>query len=211
MLEQILRHLDTASLVGGSTAILLLILGIDLMLTLVHSLQELRGRLWRYFGAIAGVSISDFVGVLIFFVVLTVGLWVVGWIGITGDLPITERRSERLAAAAIGILIGARLSDRRYSHVLLDRRGYRPNPGLKSTPYYLTEAIVLAVVFSPLLTDHYILGALGFLIGWATFFFVLPFIRAFRVVPRLRREPWKAGEPSPAWARLLREEPQTDV
>jgi len=209
MLEEILRHIDMASLVGGSTVALLLILGINLTLTLLHSLQELRGRLWRYFGAIAGVSISDFVGVLFFFVLLTVSLWAIGWIGITGYLPIIER-SERLAASTIGILIGARLSDRRYSHVLLDRRGYRPNPGLKSTPYYLAEAILLAVVFSPLLTDHYILGALGFLVGWAPFFLVLPVIRALRVVPGVRREPWKAGEPSPAWARLRREE-QTDV
>jgi hypothetical protein len=207
MLEEILQHIDRASLLGGSAASLL-ILGVNLTLTLVHSLQELRGRLWRYFGAIAGVWIPDFLGVLLFFVVLTVSLWAIGWIGITGYLPFIGQ-SERRAAWAVGTLIGARLSDGRYSHVLLDRRGYRPNPGLQSTPYYFAEAILLAVVFSPLLTEHYIVGALGFLGGWIVFLFVLPFIRACRVVPWLRREQWKAGEPSPTWARLRSEVPES--
>jgi hypothetical protein len=44
----------------------------DLALTLLHSLQERKGRLWRYFGAIAGVKIPDSFGQLVFFGGLTI-------------------------------------------------------------------------------------------------------------------------------------------
>src|SRR5262249_29186616 len=43
-------------------------------------------------------------------------------------------------AAALGVLIGARLSDTIASHALLYTVGYRPNPGFSSTPLYVIEA-----------------------------------------------------------------------
>src|SRR5262252_6346402 len=112
MLDGMLQHIGHTSVFGSSAFALVAIIGIDFTLTFVHALQEFRGRLWRYFGAIAGLSIPDAAGVTLFFVVLTLILWTAGWIGITGQVP-GFGQSEPLAAAAVGILIGGRLSDRR--------------------------------------------------------------------------------------------------
>ena len=150
---------------------------VDLGLTLVHSVQEFEGRLWRHFGAIAGVWIPDVLGVLSFSLGLTVFLWTIGFAGITGHVAFF-RIPEWLAIGALGLLIGVRLSDRLYSHVRLDRQGYRPNPGLKSTPYYLAEAIVMIMLFFPGLMSHYFAAAVGFIIGWLFFYTLLPLLRA---------------------------------
>jgi hypothetical protein len=209
MLEGMLRHLDQTSVFGPSAIALIVILGVNFSLTLVHALQEFKGRLWRYFGAIVGVSIPDRVGILSFFVLLTLLLWLVGWIGITGHVPVFSQ-CEPLTMGAIGALVGGRLSDRRYSHVLLDRQGYKPNPGIQSTPFYAAEGAFLTVVFLPGLAHHYIAGALGFALGWAFFFIVLPLIRCLRGFASLRREAWKAGERAPAWAGLASEVPRRE-
>jgi hypothetical protein len=46
-----------------------------------------------------------------------------------------EVDADALAMASVGGLIGALLPDLWYSHVRLDLRGYRPNPGVASAPY----------------------------------------------------------------------------
>ena len=194
-----LQYLRNVSLLPPSALALVLLLVVDLGLTLVHSIQEMKGRLWRYFGAIAGVWIPDVLGVLSFSLGLTVFLWVVGFAGITGHVAFF-RIPEWLAIGSLGLLIGGRLSDRLYSHVRLDHQGYRPNPGLKSTPYYLAEAIMIIVLFFPGLMSHYIASAAGFIIGWLFFYTVLPLLRLLRIISPLRREPWKPGEDMPSWA-----------
>jgi len=194
-----LQYLRDVSLLPPSALALVLLLVVDLSLTLVHSIQEMKGRLWRYFGAIAGVWIPDVLGVLSFSLGLTVFLWVVGFAGITGHIAFF-RIPDRFAIGALGLLIGGRLSDRLYSHVRLDRLGYRPNPGLTSTPYYLAEAIILIVLFFPGLMSHFIASAVGFIVGWLFFYAVLPLLRLLRVISPLRREPWKPGENMPSWA-----------
>ena len=201
MAAQSQQYLRDVSLLPPSALALVLILVADLGLTLVHSIQELKGRLWRYFGAIAGVRLPDVLrdvlGFLVFFVGLTVTLWIVGFAGITGHIAFF-RIPDRFAIGALGLLIGGRLSDRLYSHVRLDRLGYRPNPGLTSTPYYLAEAIILIVLFFPGLMSHFIAAAGGFILGWLFFYLVLPLLRLLRVIPSFRREPWKPGEPMPS-------------
>ena len=94
-------------LLGSSyTLITLTILQIiDLAFTLLHSLQERKGQLWRYFGAIAGVKIPDGVGLAVFFVALTISLWTVGLLGITG----TVLWQTALAFGCLGAIIGCRL------------------------------------------------------------------------------------------------------
>lgn len=191
------QYLRDVSVLPPSSLLLGLILAIDLGLTLVHSLQELKGRLWRYFGAIAGVWLPDVAGVLGFFFGLTGFLWLVGFMGITGHLAFF-RLPDWLAIACLGFLIGARLSDRLYSHVRLDHQGYRPNPGLSSTPYYLAEAITLLVLFFPGLMHHPVAALSGFIFGWLFFYTVLPLLRLLRMIPFLRREPWKPGEVRPS-------------
>jgi hypothetical protein len=195
--EEMQQHLSAVSFLGPSAVALVLILAVDLLLTLVHSVQELNGKLWRYFGAIAGIRIPDVVGFSLFFVVLTALLWAVGVAGIAGYLPIYGRVADDSAMGAVGGLIGARLSDRRYSHVRLHRQGYRPNPGLPSTPYYLAEAVILTVLFLPGLRSYSIAAVIGFLIGWLFFYSILPLLRSLRVIPALRLDPWNPGEPMP--------------
>lgn len=68
------HYLGVVSLLGPSTLALVLILVVDLGLTLVHSVQELKGKLWRYFGAIEGFKILDKFGFSIFFLGLTTSL-----------------------------------------------------------------------------------------------------------------------------------------
>jgi hypothetical protein len=195
---ELLERLSHLSYLQASGFALIAILTLDLLLTLVHSIQELNGHLWRYFGAIAGLQIPDAIGFSLFFLVLTATLWALGLAGIAGYVPIFGRVSDNLAMAALGGLIGSRLSDMRYSHVRLDRQGYRPNPGLSSTPYYLAEAVILAVLFLPGLLIHWWSAPTGFLIGWLFFYSILPFLRFLRrVIPSLSQDAWNPKEPIP--------------
>ena len=112
---------------SNTLAFLALIQIVDLALTLIHSLQERKGQLWRYFGAIAGVKIPDSFGQGVFFGGLTLSLWIVGLIGIYG----TVTWQTPLAFGCLGAIVGCRLSDSLYSHVRLNYEGYKPNPGLQ--------------------------------------------------------------------------------
>jgi hypothetical protein len=194
-------------------ALAVILLGVDLVLTLVHSLQELKGvnaPLWRYFGAIIGVQIPDWLGFPVFFVLLTVVLWAVGLAGIIGYVPFLEKeRRDKWAIAAVGVLIGARISDGIFSHILLWYLGYRPNPGLASIPYYFAEALFLIILFFPGLKRHWGWATAGFAIGFFFFLLVLPSLQLIRQILLLLGfesfcpEPWLSGESSPEWARLL--------
>lgn len=194
-------------------ALAVILLGFDLVLTLVHSLQELKGAnapLWRYFGAIIGVQIPDWLGFAVFFVLLTLVLWAVGLAGISGYVPFLDKeKREKWAIAAVGVLIGARISDGIFSHILLWCLGYRPNPGLASIPYYFAEALFLIILFFPGLKRHWGRAISGFAIGFFFFLLVLPSLQLVRQIFLLLGfetfcpEPWLSGEPSPVWARLL--------
>src|SRR5437899_6248324 len=94
-----------------STLALALIVGTDLALSLLHSLQEWKGSevpLWRVFGAIVGVWIPHPVGFALFTGGLTVLLWTVGLMGISGWLPTLGPVALPWAVGALGFLVGAR-------------------------------------------------------------------------------------------------------
>ena len=100
---------DTWTLVLG-----ILILAVNLGLSSLHSYQERKGMLWRYFGAIAGLRIPDVLGKLGFFWGLTAVLWLLGLIGIAGlwtgtATTETATASAWIAMAAIGALSGQRV------------------------------------------------------------------------------------------------------
>jgi len=104
-------------------------------------------------------------------------------------------------AGALGALIGARLSDTLVSHLLPYAIGYRPNPGLSSTPLYVLEAGFIAWVFKAALTADPHHAEIGFAGGVMAFVLVLPLLWLLRTaVPALRRVPWTRGQPMPAWA-----------
>jgi hypothetical protein len=182
---------------GSSYTLLLLaiIQIIDLALTLTHSLQEREGRLWRYFGAIAGVKIPDSFGQIAFFGGLTLALWIVGMIGIYG----TMTWQTPLAFGCLGAIVGCRLSDSLYSHVRLDHEGYKPNPGLKSVKYYLIESAGLIVIFFPTIAAHPGAVAIGFVIGALAFYSVIPTLRILGPLVFEKMEPWQKGTPQPQW------------
>src|SRR6516164_9791511 len=80
--------------------------------------------------------------------------------------------------------------------------GYRPNPGLKSTPLYVLEAAFILLTFwkGLLLSPHAAIW--GFACGAGLFILVLPLLRAWRAIaPSWRRAPWVRWQPLPAWTK----------
>ena len=181
-----------------SAPILVLILIADFAITSLHSYQEWKGvgaPLWRNFGAIVGLDVPDRLGFLFFTALLTLTLFAIGCVGITGLF------GPWLTAAALGALIGARLSDTIVSHLLLYTVGYRPNPGLSSTPLYVVEAVLIGWVFSTRLAAQPGPAILGVVVGVLMFVAVLPTLRlARRVMPAWTRDPWSSWQPIPSWA-----------
>ena len=167
----------------------------DLALTLLHSLQERKGRLWRYFGAIAGVKIPDSFGQLVFFGGLTISLWIVGLLGITG----TVLWQAPLAFGCLGAIIGCRISDGLFSHILPNNAGYRPNPGLTSVPLYFVEALVLVAIFFPTIRMHTFDALIGFIIGTLAFYVVIPGLKIFGPLLFEPIKRWEKGSPQPSW------------
>jgi hypothetical protein len=199
-----LNHLDQFSIFGRSSVALFLILGLDLTFSAIHAYEEWRGEeapLWRVFGAIVGLWVSNRAGFLVFTVGLTLALWVAGLAGICGCLPIAER-SLAATVGALGVIIGARISDTLLSHWGLYALGYRPNPGLKSTPLYVLEAVFITLTFWKGLALAPVAAWTGIAAGAAVFVLVLPVMRAFRAIrPSLARPPWIRWQPLPAWTK----------
>jgi hypothetical protein len=177
---------------------LVLILIADFALTLLHSYQEWKGAgapLWRNFGAIVGLKIPDGLGFFGFALVLTLILLAVGYLGIIGPL------NAFWTVLALGALIGARLSDTLVSHLALHALGYRPNPGLSSTPLYILEAGFLAWMFHPQLSADACGRNVGLVLGIIFFVSVLPTLKlVWWLCPSCRRPPWQRGQPMPSWA-----------
>jgi hypothetical protein len=203
--DEVLDHLDQVSVFGRSALAVVLILGIDLALSLLHSLQEWKGSevpLWRVFGAIVGIWIPHPLGFASFTLGLTVTLWAVGLMGLAGWLPIAGPIPLCAAIGALGALVGARVADTLVSHWLLYGLGYRPNPGLSSTPLYLTEAAFIGTAFWKGFSLAPQPAWWGFALGCLFFCLVLPALRGLRaVVPSWRRECWARWEPLPAWTK----------
>lgn len=200
----VLDHLDHVSIFGRSSVALLLLLGLDWAFSALHSYQEWRAAkapLWRIFGAVVGVWVPNRLGFLSFTVGLTLLLWWVGLAGITGWLPIVGYLTEPTAIGALGAIIGARISDTLVSHWGLHALGYRPNPGLSSTPLYVLEAAFIVLTFWKGLSLHPVAAWLGFACGAGFFILVLPVLRSARwIVPSASRPPWKRRQPLPDWA-----------
>ena len=191
------NHFSEVSSFGRSATLLVLILTASFAITALHSWQEWKGPgapLWRNFGAIVGVKIPDPLGFLGFTAALTLVLWALALTGIAGW-------PRWIAPAfALGALIGARLSDTLISHVLLYMLGYRPNPGLSSTPLYVLGALFLIVAFHPGLQADPASAWKGIAAGAIFFVLVLPGLWLLRLlIPGWRRERWRRGQPMPAW------------
>jgi hypothetical protein len=199
-----LDHFSQISGFGRSASLLVLIVAANFAITALHSWQEWKGPgapLWRNFGAIAGLKIPDTLGFVGFTVALTLTLWALGLIGIAGWFPLKGAVGPGCAAFALGALIGARVADTLVSHLLLYYRGYRPNPGLSSTPLYVLEALFVIAAFHAGLQAASLSAAFGIFAGAGFFVAVLPLLRWLRTrIPAWQRELWQPGQPMPSWA-----------
>ena len=104
-----------------------------------------------------------------------------------------------LAFGCLGAIIGCRLSDSIFSHILLNIEGYRPNPGLPSVPLYFLESLVLVIVFYPTIRMHTTQTLIGFVLGALAFYMVIPGLRIFGPLGYERIERWEKGSPQPVW------------
>jgi hypothetical protein len=201
----VLDHLDQFSIFGRSSIAFFLILGLDWAFSAVHAYDEWRGEeapLWRVFGAIVGLRVPDRAGFLVFTLGLTLALWGAGLFGICGCLPIVGAIWLPATVGALGVIIGARISDTLVSHWELYALGYRPNPGLRSTPLYVLEAAFIALTFWKGLSLAPGAAWTGVALGAVVFVLVLPVLRAFRAIwPACARPPWVRWQPLPAWAK----------
>lgn len=183
---------------------LLVVLGLNWTVTAIHTFEEWKGGivpLWRVFGAIVGVSLPDWLGLPVFTVGLTLLLWGLGLAGIAGWVPFVGPISIHTSAWALGAIIGARLSDTLVSHWSLYGLGYRPNPGLKSTPLCVADAMFLLFSFRKGLSLFPGAAWIGVACGVGFFVLVLPLISTLRMIPPWRRLPWVRNEPLPVWTR----------
>jgi hypothetical protein len=200
-----LDHLDQVSIFGRSSVAFFLILALDWAFSAVHAYDEWRGEeapLWRVFGAIVGLRLPNWLGFLSFTLLLTLALWGAGLAGIGGCLPIAGQLSPAAAVGALGVIIGARVSDTLVSHWGLYALGYRPNPGLKSTPLYVLEALFIALTFWKGLSLAPCAAWTGVALGAGFFILVLPGLRAVRAIrPSWARAPWIRWQPLPAWTK----------
>jgi hypothetical protein len=203
-MDAVLTHLNQVPVFGRSTPALIAILAANLAITAIHSYQEWKGAgapLWRNFGAIVGLKVPNWLGFLLFTAVLTLALWAVGLVGITAWFPLIGLVSPSIAIGALGVLIGARLSDTLVSHLLPHGAGYRPNPGLSSTPLYVIEALFVAFAFHAGLAAYPRSAAIGVSLGALFFVAVLPSLWLVRcAVPAWSGTPWLRGQPIPPWA-----------
>jgi hypothetical protein len=204
-MNAVLDHLDQVSIFGRSSVAFFLILGLDWAFSAVHAYDEWRGEeapLWRVFGPIVGLRVPNSVGFFFFTLVLTLALWSAGLAGICGCLPFVGQIPMSATVGALGVIIGARIADTLVSHWALYALGYRPNPGLKSTPLYVLEAFFIALTFWKGLSHVPCAAWTGIAVGALVFILVLPGLRALRTIwPSWARPPWVRWQPLPEWAK----------
>ena len=200
-----LDHFERVSIFGPSAVALWLIVAVNWIFTAVHIYEEWKGEsvpLWRAFGAIVGVRLPDWLGFAFFTVLLTLVLWTIGLAGIAGWwLLFFSTASTWWGVWALGAVIGARVTDTVVSHWIPFAVGYRPNPGIRSTPLYVVEALFLLYAFWPGLVSEPLAAWLGLLAGAIVFVLVLPAIWVAGLVVRDWRHPhWLRGTVIPNWA-----------
>lgn len=193
-------YFASVSVFGDVPIIAVLFAIADMTLTFVHANQERQGRLWRYFGAIYGFRFPNGLGLLTFFVSMTAVLWIVAIVGILGALAWNGGQMHEFGVAAVAILIGGRLADSWKSHIALSRKGYRPNPGLASVPFYIADAVALSAIFAPGLIHHWYLAIPGIAVGAGFYWLLVPISLSLLAGVLPRHQPWIAGQPMPDWA-----------
>jgi hypothetical protein len=191
------------------TTLIYISFGVSLVLTGWHLTEEYVGRLWDYFGLIAGVLIPRRLGISVFTVGLgaTLVLAAVGILDLGGGFD-----GYWLSLLGVGFLIGGRVSDWWHSHFTLQKkyqgeRGFRGNPGWLSSWFYLADAALLVYLlyaFREGWRNDAGWPALfvGLLSGVLLFLLVIPTIKGIRnkLPARYVKDPWEPYQPMPKWA-----------
>jgi len=148
-------------------------------IAVLHAIEEYRGRLWVYFGTITGASwlntLKPAVGTL---------LIVAPALLLQCTAVILAFSAETVNAFWLAVLIGARVGDALFSHVMPFARGVAPlpashgstqlNPGLSSAAIYLVDSAVLAIAYSALLFAPTSTALFGLAAGAGFFALVQP-------------------------------------
>lgn len=204
-MSAILDHFDQVSIFGRSVVALIIILGLDWSFSAIHAYEEWRGEsapLWRVFGAIVGLWLPHWLGFLLFTLGLTLILWSAGLLAVAGWFPFVGNVPPAVAMGALGFMIGARISDTLISHWGLYAAGYRPNPGLRSTPLYVIEVVALLTIFHQGLWHSEAAACWGLICGAGFFILVLPMMKAGRAIALpWQRATWVRWQPLPAWTK----------
>lgn len=144
---------------------------LSLILTVAHVAEEYHGRLWRYFGSIAGVWIPHPVGIVSFSIGLLALLSTLAVIGFSeiGSF------SDSFRLGAVFALIGGRLGDVWFSHWRLAlRHDWISNPGFRTSFLYFAEGMMLLIVFRGEIAANFGQLLLCFAAGAGFFWSVIP-------------------------------------
>ena len=147
----------------------------------IHAEEEKNGKLWTYFGKITGATwlenLSPWLGYLLIVIPAHV-LQTVAALGAFG--------TNKVLPFWLALLIGARLGDAIFSHIIPVLRGFKSspeetaaksNPGLPTGLIYLADSIALALIFhGPLLAASRETLLSGFAIGAGFFAVVQPLL-----------------------------------
>jgi hypothetical protein len=202
-MNESLAYFAQISRFGPSLQMFYLVLAADLLFTTVHVWQEAQSRppLYRVFGAVAGFWFPGWIGFLAFTVILPIFLWTVGLFAYAGLHLSFGPHPIGVNICALGIILGARLSDSIFSHWKLAAQGYRPNPALSSTVLYTLEVILILSAFQPGLALDPTFALCGFAIGAIPFLIVIPLMKWLRTKNKAnQRPPWIPGTRIPDWA-----------
>lgn len=135
----------------------------------LHAYEETKGHLWSYFGKVYKNPLLNRLG------------GVLGFVGVVAPALLLQGSAAVLAfvggsPAALAVLIGARVGDAYFSHLIPARLGHVPNPGLPTAMIYVVDAIFLYLAFADsMFAAPYARLGLAFGVG---FFAALPIVFA---------------------------------
>lgn len=142
---------------------------------IVHAVEETRGKLWAFFGRTSGVTALARLETPAGFALLVLPALVLQLVAALWAFLGLEVNPFWL-----GVLIGARLGDALFSHLLPSsgEDAAETSPGLASAWVYLADALVMAIVWHVPMMSAAPATLLGFAIGAGFFCAVLPALKA---------------------------------
>jgi hypothetical protein len=146
---------------------------------LIHAVEEFVGQIWKYFGRLVGSNWLQQMGDsgLILIVAPALVFQIVGAAKAFLAVPNAPHPFY------LALLIGARLGDALFSHVLpTSYQRQEVNPGLGSAIVYGADALLLLFLWQDILWSAARESIAGFVVGAGFFLAVLPVLKFSRLV-----------------------------